>query len=131
MPSTITQQSDRRSRGNRRRPSGLGAQIRESEPGDAALRPRDGERAPLHSKRCAGARSGWAAWRERPCPIFFERHRQLFGEFFSARLAADLLHIWREVRDSSRLVSINGDDSLYPQRRRVAPLSSASFATQR
>jgi hypothetical protein len=46
-------------------------------------------------------------------------------------LAADLLHIWREVRDSSRLVSINGDDSLYPQRRRVAPLSSASFATQR
>jgi hypothetical protein len=130
MPSTITQQSDRRSRGNRRRPSGLGAQIRESEPampgaarGTASGRPFTVSVVPaLEADGPLG---------EEDLAQFFSSGSASFSRVLQRLACGRSPHIWREVRGSLRLVSINGDDSLYPQRRRVAPLSSASFATQR
>jgi hypothetical protein len=72
---------------------------------DAGRRPRDGELAPLHSKRCTGARSGWAAWRGRPCPIF-SSGLPSFSRVLQRLACGRSPHIWREVRGSLRLVSI-------------------------
>src|SRR5580704_15517180 len=87
MPSTMTQQSDRRSRGNRRRRAGLAH--RSAKANQAMPRAARGTASgrPFTVSVVPALEADGPLGEEDLAQFFFERHRQLFGEFFSARLA--------------------------------------------